>query len=149
MFRCSDLPFGGSRVVPWGRTDRHDKIVAFRNFAKVPKNCLGLVEHDVQASCCGCLSSPFSTLPSGTQLIFHNTASLSTASRAGIKDQTVYNNRYYSVIRDRTRDYAHRSVARIIYDVRRQLRKPLIVTASCLKIYMSNEIMFTAVHVFF
>jgi hypothetical protein len=32
-------PFTGSRVVPCGRTDRYTKlIVAFRNFAKAPKN---------------------------------------------------------------------------------------------------------------
>jgi hypothetical protein len=28
----------GSRVVPWGYVDRHEKTVPFRNFANAPKN---------------------------------------------------------------------------------------------------------------
>jgi len=38
--RFRENPSSGSRVVPCGRTDRHmtELIVAFRNFAKEPKN---------------------------------------------------------------------------------------------------------------
>jgi hypothetical protein len=38
--RSRENPSGGSRVVPFGRTDRHvmDLIAAFRSFAKQPKN---------------------------------------------------------------------------------------------------------------
>ena len=36
-----EYPFIGSRVVPCGRTDRHDKTnsLFFRKFGKAPKNC--------------------------------------------------------------------------------------------------------------
>ena len=33
-------PSSGSRVVPWGRTDIMNLIVAFCNFAKAPKDML-------------------------------------------------------------------------------------------------------------
>ena len=38
-------PSSGSLVVPAGRTDRHDKIVTFRNFANAPKNHIYFFEY--------------------------------------------------------------------------------------------------------
>jgi len=37
--KCHENPSSGSRVVPCGRTDMANQIVAFRNFANAPKNC--------------------------------------------------------------------------------------------------------------
>ena len=45
-------PFSGSQVIPCGRTDGHDEVVTFRNFANAPTNrdvtckTTGHVTHD-------------------------------------------------------------------------------------------------------
>jgi hypothetical protein len=111
-----------------GRTGMTELTVAFRNFAKVLKNYLGLVKNERLRF----LPPPFSTLPSGTSLSSRTLLRFLLPLVQEPKSRLHMINQYNSVIQNRTRDYAHRSVALIIYEVRRQLRKPLIVTASCL-----------------